>query len=633
MRNDNRLRLRVIAVAILFIIVGLCFGGALNVMSFKKNYLESLAAGYHVGAMSTQRTIEYSVRYGKPLDKFSGMQEVLNNLKSNLEQIDNARIVSRYGEILYDLDGPVHSQWLPWSLQKIARFDSVAGQRPYGMGFVKDEYHVLIPLRDKHGGWIGTLDVFTQAEAINRLVNDRVWSVAQITVVIALVSLNFMVFLLFAFAIVDLRGQLRRWRLLALVAAIFILAQLTFCLSNVELLQKSYIEMARSSMSVLARSVKNDVNSVVALGVSYDRLVGLDRYLGQIISNSPEIDRIAVTDNRGEGLYRAPADRSAEGIVPGEALQCRFFQGLMEDKNGQGGTIHIWLSRDYINTKIKELASDSAAVAGLFLLLLMETILLLPLLRKYDGEDAADLTEPVPHSLRPVAFLFYFAVSLELSVCVARTGVWPLSSALAVGLGAAVGAGWSRRRQPDAWWLYVGGVLTAVGGVLLALLFPSRQAVLAALLLSGAGWGLAAAGWHGFGAGDGDKGKNVSLYTGMSCGSLAGCIAGALLADRMGALIISGGTLLVLGLVLWVGNRRKQGEIKVRGITDKKFVLLTGLLTAAPLVLIWSVLSLSANGVGLFGIIVVFLAGSYYEWVRRARKKAILDEPVAGNLE
>ena len=216
-------------------------------------------------------------------------------------------------------------------------------------------------------------------------VATRVWTVLQSTVVVAILSLNFMVFVLFALPILNGQGKVHKKRLVFVVVTIFALAQFFFSLMNIDLFKKAYVEMAKQSMSILTHSVQEDINKVVLKGVPYTRLNGLENYFEQIIAGSPEVERIAILNGEGAALYRAG---NAAAWV-GDDSQRHYFQPLIYDKNGAGATLHAWLSMSYIEDKIKTILLDAGAVAILFLFCMVEMVTLLPYLRHFTHEAAA----------------------------------------------------------------------------------------------------------------------------------------------------------------------------------------------------------------------------------------------------
>ena len=622
MWNHNRTRLMVIAGAICFLFAALGFSGALNLASFKKNYLESLAAGYQVGAISTKRMIEYSVRYGKPLDKFNGMSEILTDLKNGMEWLDQVRVISTGGKVLYDANGPRQEEWLPQKLRQAARFNGENAAAPYLVSAWGAEYHVFVPLKDKNNVWIGSLDLSSRADLINSRVDGRVGAVAQSTAVIALVSVSVLAFLLFIIAIVDSQGELRRRRIVLLVSAVFVLAQAFSCLLNLQVFQKAYVEVAKSTMTVLARSVKGDIDSVVGRGVSYNRLVGLDQYLEQLIVNSPEIERIAITDSSGAVMYRAPSKSASADFARGETEQYRYFQTLIDDMDGVGGTVHVWLSQQYFYNKSREMAFDFAAVSGLFILVLTELVYLTPLLLRGLTQYVPASLQTLPHGLRPAAFLFFFAVSLVLGIGALKIeslklATGPLVPALAAGAGAWIGDLGARRFwRGSARLLYVLGSVVALVAGMAVKNHCGPISLFGLFVLSGIGWGVAAAGWRCFSPVCRGPESLPSLYGGIFCGSFAGGITGALMVTRVMPELIFAGAVFLLLLVLPLGRQPEDGKdgllLNVRPLGP-----VTGWLAAASLGLTWSAVSNRPEGIGLLVLGGLFSAAGCWWWLHR----------------
>ena len=77
----------------------------LNTASYKKYYSESLAASHAVAAGSAQRTIEYAVKYGKPLGNFYGMPELLHSVKQAIPEVEDVRIILPNGKAQWPQPG------------------------------------------------------------------------------------------------------------------------------------------------------------------------------------------------------------------------------------------------------------------------------------------------------------------------------------------------------------------------------------------------------------------------------------------------------------------------------------------------------------------------------------------------
>lgn len=370
-KQNSRLRLILIAAAIFLIMGALSIGGWLNSVTFQKNCEESLAASYQVAALAAKRNIEYAVRYGNPLHNFNGMEQVLEDVFDNAPAVKRVRLVDKSGQVISDIEGIGAKQPAAQGIAEMPDFTAVQADTAVKAIQVGEEYHVFVPVRDKEGNWLATMDIAVPSMVVKQQVKKYSWTVVQSTVVIAIVSLNFMVFVLFAVPIVDTAGQIRRGWLIAIVGIIFALAQISYSIFSINLFEKAYADMAKSNMSLLTKSVKDDVETMLAQGVPYSELVGLEEYLAQIIAGSPEIAGIAINTQEGQTIAQAAA---AQPSGSSHFATLRHFAELLPDRNGTAGLIQIWMSMSYMNAKMQEMLRDAVIIAGLFFLLVFAVI-------------------------------------------------------------------------------------------------------------------------------------------------------------------------------------------------------------------------------------------------------------------
>ena len=95
----RRRTLSLFAMAALLLLAIVAMNLWLNTASYKKYYSESLAASHAVAAGSAQRTIEYAVKYGKPLGNFYGMPELLHSVKQAIPEVEDVRIILPNGTV------------------------------------------------------------------------------------------------------------------------------------------------------------------------------------------------------------------------------------------------------------------------------------------------------------------------------------------------------------------------------------------------------------------------------------------------------------------------------------------------------------------------------------------------------
>lgn len=131
-----------IVFAVALIAVVLAFTGALIIFSFQQNYLNSLVTSYYVNGNDVMRKIEYSLRYGKSLENFYGIESVLGEKHQQNAAIDRIFIISADGTILYDHNGKVYNEFLPSSLRTAIK-EKATIEVPYIYEKYHDDYYLF----------------------------------------------------------------------------------------------------------------------------------------------------------------------------------------------------------------------------------------------------------------------------------------------------------------------------------------------------------------------------------------------------------------------------------------------------------------------------------------------------------
>ncbi|MCF8045033.1 MAG: hypothetical protein K9J83_04155 [Desulfarculaceae bacterium] len=84
------------------LITTLLLNSVMSIFSFEKNYVSSLISTYEVAGGALKRKIEQSLKLGKPLDKFQGMDRLFENMAEQNPHISMIRIEGKNGKVLYE---------------------------------------------------------------------------------------------------------------------------------------------------------------------------------------------------------------------------------------------------------------------------------------------------------------------------------------------------------------------------------------------------------------------------------------------------------------------------------------------------------------------------------------------------
>jgi len=544
----NKLRLVLLFVSVALIFIVLAFGCMLNVASFKNNYVESLASGYKIAALQGKRNIEYAVRYGKPLDQFVGIEDILNDIKKDQTDIADIQLGLANGQVLYDLNGAVKGKHFAPQFSKKFQFGATEKLKDSAVVLFEGKYHLVIPVRDKKDVWIGTMDISFSESVVNAYVDSYLWQIVRMMLIIVACSAICLVLLFRLVVIITPSGQIMRKRLVVILLVVFGLAQMTYSMFNVTLFKQAYMDIAKENMQLVVKSVKEDIDFVVAKGVPYDRLVGLDEYLNKVVAMTPEIQVIALNNNQQQS--------NASYIIP-----------LKTDKNGVTPNLELFIASDYIGEKIRSIWLEAATIAVLtfFLMFEIETFLLLILKRQADKneDEPLDQTITIVKFVRPAAFVFFLGSDLCLSFIPMQMKnlyhfEWDLPLNVAMGIPisvemfcAGVATLMSGYLVDKRGWRFPFFIGTAVicAGTLLSGLVESSLGFIGARGVVGTGYGLswmALRGYIGLCPTAGGKATGFAQFSsGILAGSACGCALGAMLAERLGY-----GSVFFIGMVI-----------------------------------------------------------------------------------
>ncbi|MCP4702085.1 MAG: hypothetical protein GY862_35285, partial [Gammaproteobacteria bacterium] len=99
-----KFEITIIFVTLVILVTTLLLNSALSLASFEKIYVRSLVSTYELTGKNLKRKIEPSLRFGKPLENFKGMERFLAEVMENTPGLSYAGIVSPAGKILHHTD-------------------------------------------------------------------------------------------------------------------------------------------------------------------------------------------------------------------------------------------------------------------------------------------------------------------------------------------------------------------------------------------------------------------------------------------------------------------------------------------------------------------------------------------------
>jgi len=568
--NNKKRRFYLACLASILVVVILAITGFLNLSSFEKNYIDSLVSSYRVAGGEAKRTIEYSVKFHKPLDNYAGMGDVLTSIKGQIPTVKNVFLLSTDGQVLYDTAGPIYDKLILSEKFKKLNFshDHPVGTEQSWL-YIDGFYHALLPLYAASGEWMGTIDIFFDDAIVKEQLLDRFHATLKIMALIVAITILANLIILFRLPLFREDGQFNVRGVTMALATVLTFSQLAFAANNVVTLRSTYIEVIHSNLNIASNMIASRINHVVSLGLSYQELNGVDSWLNNLVSPLKEVDRVEVFSGGGPLLFKSSSKDDGSG--KGDLVS----KELVVDRVGQSAALKLTISEKYLQEKVFRVVLDAGTMFVTSLFFLVELLnFSIILLGKFDHRNVnAESTSPVRLSLlsglrsrllaprnvfhdektvRVLSFLLllsgYMSVSfIPLIMKEIYKPFWGVTESFAVGIpimsemfGAFISSLFVGHFIDRYGWrpIFSFGLLLMASGTVVSGLTDDLFLFILVRAFSGLGYGAAWMGLRGLVAtGDSDSQRsrgfsllNAGIFSGQNCGA----VLGALLAERIG---------------------------------------------------------------------------------------------------
>jgi len=568
--------------ATLLLILALGFNALLTYSSLEKFYVESLASSYRVIGKDLQIKLETALRFGKQVEKFIGMDPLLENTLRNMalqgdgEDIEDAERegfpsdFGRYvavalpeGNILYSTRETLIGTALP----KKAQIDYSALSQEDDLGvtpqYTKNEgtYYVMLPIRDRDGIWAATAVLAFDATQVKALLNPALVKNVQTG---GIILAGGVIALLILLHLVLPREGKKLKRISIVLFLVIILSQLLFFSFSTTVFKNYYLNITREKASALIKLLRNDVEFLLSKGLHINKLVKMEVMMGKILPALPEVSNITILDTNEDLLYMA----DKEGVIdytkpsmdqyfwrpenlPGSAAEYSLRVNIMQDEE-TAGFISATISRQVVLSRLREIIWDSVTVLVISVLFSVELLILIFPFMQQREIAPQDQKKIYYGSIRPAAFLFLFGVDISISFVPLHMEqlyepIFGLSRDLLMGLPISVemffagitifaaGAWIDRRGWHEP---FLGGLLLSGLGVLYSWFAPDALNFILSRGVVGLGYGLSWMACQGFVISYTDENTKTQglaqVFAGIMAGSICGGAAGAMLAERIG---------------------------------------------------------------------------------------------------
>jgi len=539
-RPEANYKIKFVLMTLGVLILSEAFLLGLGIISFKNNQLAFYTSHLRVFSEDFAESISMSLRFGKSLEKFLGMENLMDGVVSSSGRIDTIEIFSKNGDRLYAYDPAAKMTNINELTQELTE------QPPF--------YRFKFPIAN--GKTIAGTGVFSfKKERVDSSVSNAVKAGMR---PIGYSMVAALILLLPGLTLFLGKGdaQIPKRRIMAVIFISIIICQAFYTYDSVRGQVITYRNMAYDVADEAAKIHRDDIRYLTEKGITYNELNGMDLRLKKSVEALPELAFLEIVLD-GKALYQWGKVTNTVDLryaLPG------------------GGELRAGLNQSYIRSKIKELILDSVTVMGLSLLFVTELVIfLLIYINIHSAKDDSRRRRYSVGYIRTAIAIYLFGTMMGISFIPVfmnqltagknyfglsgnvLTSI-PVSMEILAALVSSFLAGvWMDR----AGWHkpFLSGVGLSIMAALLSSFARNPVEFIVYRGLAGFGYGLSWMSAQGFlfnAAGGRNLGRgSASLIAGIYSGYICGGAVGGLIADRLGyaAVFRFSGLVLILPAV------------------------------------------------------------------------------------
>lgn len=562
----QRLRVNTLLLSLGVLALTLGFNVLLSSSTLDALATDSILSGYRSCGEHFARGVERGLRFGKFLNAYAGMDDMLAELRHGVQGIDSVQLFDAKGELLYARpnSGPDSGvDALRAGAEDLKQFSAHA-EGPPKVRKTPTGYRVLVPLQHNGlAGWVAMEVASAQVDAATR--DFLRWSGFLMLATCLAVALILPGWLGLLTGTADARARLHATlgRLLLVVVGG---AQLAYSCGALALFDGFVERAVRTKAAILAQSVGRDFEYLIHKGVDVAQLKGKDQLLAQLVADNEELRGAALLTPDGvplatagspsNGRYAPDAPGTPDAALSVREPLDRYWPSRFRQRQ-EVMELRLDLDPQVITARVTKLAVDMGTSLVISFLLLLELAKLLGLIaRRSLGAEAGT---PPPGQVRPQlpraaqalrvgGFVFFLGYDMGISFIplLARTlyqPLWGLSEKVVIGLpisaemvsaGVALLVSGSFTQRYGWHRIYMLGAAAGAAGLLLGGMATGLPMLILARITAGFGFGLVLmASQIGTLEHEHAGAGLASVFAGIFSGSICGSAAGAMLAEHL----------------------------------------------------------------------------------------------------
>jgi hypothetical protein len=272
-----KIKLKFIIALVVVLSVVMCISVIIKDLSIREVYEDLTFMRISLEARQYISQVEYDIKYGRQLDNFYDMQTTLKNVQTCSSYMEGAYIVSTSAKLFYQ--SGLNPKQLNLSIPKNPEQST---GKLYTMTEDNTHYYLTEPINDGSGTVVGYLIMCIDKSAVNNTVSDYDQQNLVQTIIISLELLG--IALLITRRI---QPNMKNRIALKLILVLSITVTMAAVLDSGIVLIRFYQvvnDAAHQSADKMAQSLQSQVDTIIAKGVSADRIYDLNGWLAKNVS-------------------------------------------------------------------------------------------------------------------------------------------------------------------------------------------------------------------------------------------------------------------------------------------------------------------------------------------------------------
>jgi len=446
--TNGKLKRSVIYAVIILIFITLGLTGLMNISSFEQEYTDSLISTYNIKGMEVVRKVEYGLKYGKELDNFYGIDQLIQSWVTDLEGVEDVNVLLMSNYIAYGMNESESTLFnTNLSLEKIHQYED-ENQILYTSG---NYTYLFIPIQDRTETIAGSLVITIHNDQIQNQIKPYRKQFILYLLLFVFISIVVLTLYLSRMKIMDKENKMRKRAITWTIVVIIGLVQLAYGVMNYFMFEQAYKEIALETAHTTALSIKEDIESVIDKGVPYHQLGNIDTYFDGVLSIVESVGSIRLDTSEGfindiegklenikEIVGESETDSGTQvdeinSVINGtnekrildipkqkDLDEYTIIETLVTNENNRNTHLVIKISEEYISTGLREIIIDTFTLFVTSFFFMIEILICLWLFvdrkaKNMEGvikvEDEVENTD----NLRVLTFVIYTASFMSIS--------------------------------------------------------------------------------------------------------------------------------------------------------------------------------------------------------------------------